>query len=104
MAQQQKKQKTPQQETDTGEALPFERPGVVRALNVALYITNFLLMHYLWERFSPGDGNILRLAACWFVSYLLTRVIIEATKVPLRAGLTVAFGAVLTFVLLVPQG
>ncbi|PLY02324.1 MAG: hypothetical protein C0624_08930 [Desulfuromonas sp.] len=89
---------------DNQPPLPFERPGVIRALNVALYITNFLLMHYAWERVSPGDGNIMRLAACWFLSYLLTRVIIEATKIPLRAGLTVAFGAILSFVLLMPKG
>jgi len=98
MAKQRHKQKE-----DASAPLPFERTGVIRALNVALYITSFLLMHYLWERVSPGDGNILRLAACWFASYLLTRVIIEGTKVPLRAGLTVAFGAILSFVLLIPK-
>lgn len=84
--------------------LPFERQGFIKALNIALYITNFLLLHYVAERVSPGSGNIMRLGIIWFISYLLTRSIIELTKVPLRAGLAVAFGLILTFVLLIPKG
>lgn len=84
--------------------LPFDRPGFIKGLNIALYITNFLLLHYVAERVSPGSGDILRLAIIWFISYLLTRTIIELTKVPLRAGLAVAFSLILTFVLLMPKG
>ncbi len=80
--------------------LPFERPWVIRSLNIALYITNFLLLHYLLERLSPGKGQILRLAMIWFLSYLLTRIMIEVTKVPARAFLTVGLGALLVFVLI----
>ena len=98
-----KKKNLPTETEPEAPPLPFERPGVIRALNIALYITNFLLLHYVWEKISPGDGNILRLAGCWFISYILTRIIIEVTKVPLRAGLTIALGALLAFVLLVPQ-
>jgi len=80
--------------------LPFERPWVIRSLNLALYITNFILLHFAWERVSPGKGDLVRLAVCWFLSYLLTRIMIEVTKVPARAFLTIALGALLVFVLL----
>lgn len=95
------KKKPNSEPAETGRApLPFERPWVIRSLNVALYITNFLLLHYVMERISPGKGEILRLAMIWFISYLLTRIMIEVTKVPARAILTVGLGALLVFVLI----
>lgn len=94
-----KKKAAPQPEN---KPLPFERPWVIRSLNISLYITNFILLHYVWEKVSPGDGNILRLAVCWMMSYILTRIMIEVTKVPMRAVLTIALGATLVYVLLMP--
>jgi len=79
--------------------LPFERPWVIRSLNLALYVTNFILVHYAWERVSPGKGDLVRLGVCWFLSYILTRIMIEVTKVPARAFLTIALSALLIFVL-----
>jgi len=101
MSRKKKKTETPEPVTAP---LPFERPGFVKALNIAFYITNFLLLHYVVERVSPGSGNILRLGIIWFISYLLTRAIIELTRIPMRAGLAVAFGLILAFVLLMPKG
>jgi len=95
-----KKNKPSEPDASRRPPLPLERPWVIRSLNVALYITNFLLLHYVMEKISPGKGQILRLAFIWFLSYLLTRIMIEVTRPPARAGLTIALGAALVFVLI----
>ncbi len=83
--------------------LPFERPGLVRALNVVLYVINFFLVAYVWGRSTPQAGGVLRLALCWFIAYGLTFVMVKATRVTTRALLTMALGILLGVVLFMPQ-
>ncbi|PLX81735.1 MAG: hypothetical protein C0617_16115 [Desulfuromonas sp.] len=82
---------------------PQGRPWAAWALNVVLYLINFLLIAFIWARSTPREGGVVRLAICWIIAYILTRVIVHSTKVPMRALMTVALGGLLGFVLLFPK-
>jgi len=68
--------------------------------NALLFLTNFFLMYFIWVVAVPAVTGLGRLLSCWLLAFVMTWVMVRLTRVTARLFLTLAFMALLFFVLL----
>jgi hypothetical protein len=83
---------------------PPESPLFGRLVNLLLLLINFFLCYFLWVVALPQVVGLVRILSSWVVAYLLTVLIVYATRPRPRLAVTLLFIALLLFVLLSAPG
>jgi hypothetical protein len=80
-----------QHEDTTNPLKVLDRRDVRVILNAVLFITNFMLIYFLWLKVFPGMTGITRLIACWIGAYAFTWSMTLVTKGVGRLVLAIIF-------------
>ena len=77
----------------------LERRSVSIPLNAVLFLTNFVIVSYLWRQSAPNLTGLGRLTLCWAAASGLTWLITSFAKGVVRLALTIILLGILTFIL-----
>ena len=77
----------------------LERRSVSMPLNAVLFLTNFVIVSYVWRQSAPNLTGLGRLTLCWAAASGLTWLITSFAKGIVRLALTILLLGVLTYIM-----
>jgi len=76
----------------------LERRSVSIPLNAVLFLTNFVIVSYLWRQSAPDLTGLGRLTLCWVAASALTWLITSFAKGVVRLVLAILLLGVLFYI------